>query len=226
MQPRTIALLVSLLPIIAANLAYLISAFDGHVPWCIPYIDGCTTISRAARHGDAIYVFRALMMFYAVLLIWYWWVVKAWLTRLDNPSTHITSLIFFLGVFAALCLIIYIDYLGSSGAVYRFMRRHGVILYFSLTPLAHLLMMHQIIKLKIENTDIPVTNNILRYQTTVISLIVIMGITDVIMSYTGTKTYESQNIVEWNYALLMTLFFASSIFMWKGVKLKLILSKK
>lgn len=87
-------------------------------------------------------------------------------------------------------------------------------------------MMHQIIKLKIENTDIPVTNNILRYQTTVISLIVIMGITDVIMSYTGTKTYESQNIVEWNYALLMTLFFASSIFMWKGVKLKLILSKK
>lgn len=100
MQPRTIALLVSLLPIIAANLAYLISAFDGHVPWCIPYIDGCTTISRAARHGDAIYVFRALMMFYAVLLIWYWWVVKAWLTRLDNPSTHITSLIF-----SSVCLL-------------------------------------------------------------------------------------------------------------------------
>ena len=221
MQPRTIALLVTLLPLVSANVAYLMSASAAYVPWCIPYIDGCTTISRAARYGDALFVFRGLMMFYAVLLICYWWIVKLWLNKLDGQPTKIAMTICWLGIIGALFLIIYIDFLGSTGSIYRFMRRYGVILYFSLTPLAHMLMINHIKKLKIKNPEIPVTTRILYYQTTIITLILILGISSVVMSYAGIKTYESENIIEWNYSLLLTLFFASSFFMWKNLRLKL-----
>ncbi|MDH5472835.1 MAG: hypothetical protein OEY61_08255 [Gammaproteobacteria bacterium] len=225
MQPAVIALLVTLLPAIAANLAYLMSATAGYVPWCLPYIDGCTTISQAARHGNALFIFRAIMMFYAILLIWYWWIVKLWLNSLDRQATRIALIISWLGIIAALFLVIYVDYLGSSGTVYRLMRRYGVIIYFSLTPLAHMLMINHLRKLKITKPDTPITLNILTYQTLIVILILIMGITHVVMSYTGLRSYESENIIEWNYSLLLTLFFASSIYMWKDLNLKLMLNK-
>ena len=221
MQARTLALLITLLPLVSANIAYLISASAGYVPWCIPYTEGCTTISRAARHGYALFLFRALMMLYAVLLIYYWWIVKHWLDILDNRSTVISRVIYWLGIIGALFLILYIDFLGSSGPVYQFMRRYGVIFYFSFTPLAHMLMINHLTKLKIKNTDVPVTTRIIHYQTAIVSLILILGISSVVMSYAGIKTYESENIIEWNYSLLLTLFFASSFFMWKDLRLKL-----
>ena len=221
MQPRTIALLVTLLPLFSANTAYLISASANHVPWCIPYIDGCTTISRAARHGDALFLFRGLMMFYAILLICYWWLVKLWLNKLDNHTTRIALTICWLGIIGALFLIIYINFLGSTGSIYRFMRRYGVIFYFSLTPLAHMLMINHIKKLKIKKPEIAVTTRILYYQTSVVTLILILGLISVVMSYAGVKTYESENIIEWNYSLLLSLFFASSFYMWKDLRLKL-----
>ena len=226
MQPRIIAALITLIPLISANTAYLISVSANHVPWCIPYIEGCTSISRAARHGDALFLFRGLMMFYAVLLIYYWWLVKIWLNKLDNQTTKIAHVICWTGIIGALFLIIYLDYLGSSGAVYRFMRLHGVIVYFSFTPLAHLLMLNHIKKLKMRNPDIPVTTNIIRYQTTIIILIVILGLTNVTMTYAGIKTDESENIIEWNFSLLLSLFFASSFYMWRNLKLKLIIENR
>ncbi|MDH5765526.1 MAG: hypothetical protein OEZ38_05865 [Gammaproteobacteria bacterium] len=221
MQPRTLALLVCLLPPVAANLAYIISASAGHVPWCIPYIDGCTSISRAARHGHALFVFRALMMFYAVLLLWYWWTVKHWLIQLDHNTINAARLIYWLGVIGALFLVIYIDYLGSSGDVYRFLRRYGVIMYFSLTPLAHLLMLKQLKRLSLTRTEVVTGKKVQTYQLLIITLIVLLGIVHVIINYAGLKSDQTQNIIEWNYALLMTLFFASSYFMWKNLKLRL-----
>ncbi|MCW9005969.1 MAG: hypothetical protein OQK70_11965 [Gammaproteobacteria bacterium] len=226
MQPRIIAAFITLIPLISANTAYLISASANHVPWCIPYIEGCTSISRAARHGDALFLFRGLMMFYAVLLIYYWWLVKLWINKLDKQPVKISRIIFWLGTCGAIFLIVYIDFLGSTGSIYRFMRRYGVIFYFSLTPLAHLLMINHVNKLKIKNHKIPITRRIIRYQTTIVSMILILGLTSVVMSYTEINTYESENIIEWNYSLLLSLLFASSFYMWRDLKLKLIIENR
>ena len=54
MQPGSLVLSLILLPLLASNGAYLLSAYEGHIPWCIPYIEGCTTISRAASSGTAV----------------------------------------------------------------------------------------------------------------------------------------------------------------------------
>jgi hypothetical protein len=40
-----VPLLVALIPFAAAHLAYAISIDAGHVPGCVPYVEGCTSIS-------------------------------------------------------------------------------------------------------------------------------------------------------------------------------------
>ncbi|MCW8910196.1 MAG: hypothetical protein OQK76_06190, partial [Gammaproteobacteria bacterium] len=81
-------------------------------------------------------------------------------------------------------------------------------------------------KLKIKNHKIPITRRIIRYQTTIVSMILILGLTSVVMSYTEINTYESENIIEWNYSLLLSLLFASSFYMWIDLKLKLIIENR
>ena len=221
MQPRSIVILIIVLPLFTVNAAYLISAFSGKVAWCIPYISGCTSISQAARLSDAIFLFRAGMIVYAVLLIFYWRLKQQWLNMIDQRFTFIALIIFLLGASGAAFLILYVDYLGTTGVMYRFMRRFGVIFYFSFTPLAHTLMLNHLYKLKKLNPDFPISLGVLRYQLSIVSLMIILGLVSVIMRHTGTKTFESESLIEWNYALLLTLIFAGSFYMWKDLKLQL-----
>ena len=48
-----LALLTGLLPLLVVNIAYVMSAGGGHIPQCIPYLQGCTSISAAGRYADA-----------------------------------------------------------------------------------------------------------------------------------------------------------------------------
>ncbi len=222
MQFRAFVIIVTLLPIITANVVYVYSAYNQLVPWCFPYLDGCTSISRSARMGNSIYLFRANMMVYAVLLVGYWHIMKLWLTQLHGRSTHTITTIYWLGIIGAICLILYVDFLGSSGDFYRFMRRYGIIFYFSLTPLAHMIALNDLLKLKRLNNDERISKQALRYQLTIVSLILILGLINVAISATDNDSDKTENIIEWNYALLMSLLFAGTLGMWSKLKLKLI----
>ena len=68
-----VAWATALWPVLIIHLAYFNSAAGGHLPWCWPYWDGCTSISAAARSGNSIYLFRATMMPWAGLLAVYCW---------------------------------------------------------------------------------------------------------------------------------------------------------
>jgi hypothetical protein len=218
MQPRTLAILLVLLPLLASHGAYLLSAYNGYIHWCIPYIDGCTTISRAARSGDSIFLFRAAMIAYGLLLIWFWIYSKAWLDLLHGHSTKIAKVILWLGVIGTLSLIVYVNYLGTTGEVNRFMRRIGIMIFFTLTPLAQLLMLHQHYKKLNHTSGISINPRVLRYQLTVLFLMLVIGLISIALKLTFNKTYESENIVEWNFSLLLTLYFVGMIFIWKDFK--------
>ena len=66
MQPRTLALIITILPFIITNIVFIVSAYEGYIPWCIPNIDGCARISKAARNGSSLFIFRATMIAYGV----------------------------------------------------------------------------------------------------------------------------------------------------------------
>lgn len=226
MQPRTLALFVTLLPLFAVNAAYIISVNAELVPRCIPYIEGCTSISRAARQGDAIFLFRATMIVHAVLLMWYWRFAQCWLNKLRTPGAVNQGkwpprLMCFFGVVGAFFLILYADYLGSSGDFYRFMRRHGVLFYFTLTPLAQLIMLNQLYKLRQFAPDLNINLGVLRYQLGILLLILLMALISLLLGYLYGSSFERENIIEWNYSVLLTANFAGSILMWKNLKWEL-----
>jgi hypothetical protein len=218
MQPRTLALIIAMLPLFISNVVYLLSAYEGYMPWCIPYIDGCTTISKAARSGNSIFIFRATMITYGVLLIGFWIYVRQWLDQLYGHTTNIARIILWLGVVGAIFFIVYIDFLGTTGEVNRFMRRYGILIYFTCTPIAQILLLRQHYKILPSLQEDTMKPRVLEYQLIVVVLILAIGIVSGVLDVTNTKTNESENIVEWNIALLIQLYFLGMFFIWKDYK--------
>ena len=218
MQPRTLAFLITLLPLLISNTVFILSAYEGFIPWCIPYLDGCTTISQAARSGDSIFIFRATMIAYAVLLIWFWIYVYQWLNQLYGRVTKLSRVILWLGVIGAVFLIVYIDFLGTTGEVNRFMRRYGILIYFICTPLAQILLLRQHYYILPSLPEGTIKPAVLNYQFIIVLLILLIGAVSGILDVTHNKTYESENIVEWNFSLIMHLYFLGMIFIWKDYR--------
>ena len=146
--PRFIILATGLLPVTAIHTTYLLSAWQGHVPWCVPYWDSCASISATGRHGAAFYVFKAMMIPAAVMLIAYWYLAAQWL-RLHADSRRAAAVIFTIGAVAAVSLVIYTVALGAAGDAMRLQRRIGVIVFFTFTCMAQMLLLWRVEKLRL-----------------------------------------------------------------------------
>src|SRR5690606_26929280 len=123
-------LAVALLFAVAAHVALWLSIRDGWIEGCVPYLEGCTSISRAARHGLGNHVFRLMVLPCAALVGLHWWLAARWLGR--------GGAVAWLGAVAALALAVYATFLGTDGEAYRFMRRYGVVCFFGFGYLAQL----------------------------------------------------------------------------------------
>ncbi len=127
--------LITLLFVVAVHTAYLLSIQGGHVPACVPYIDGCVSISRAARHGWGNHLFSLLVVPCAVLHVLVWLLAQCWLRGGWAMAA--------LGVLSAIALAVYATFLGTEGETYRFLRRYGVVVYFGFGYLAQLAVMRR-----------------------------------------------------------------------------------
>lgn len=106
----------------------------------MPYLQGCVSISRAARSGPGLDLFRVLMIPNVFLLLLTWEYVRRWLSMLGACSRGRAGTIAVLGMVGALFLVFYVTSLGSEGEWYRWQRRYGVTFYFGGTALAQLLL--------------------------------------------------------------------------------------
>jgi len=144
-KPSTPVFLAGLLPIIAAHAAYVLNILVGtglsSEYTCFPYLDGCVSISRAARSGPGLHLFRAIMLPSAALLLLGWEFVREWLLGLAVCSYRRAWIICGLGMVGAVFLVFYATWLGTEGEWYRWLRRYGVVFYFGGTALAQLLLL-------------------------------------------------------------------------------------
>lgn len=211
MRPQYIPWLVFWVPVIAVHGAYGIGWWEGVAYQCNPYIQGCTTISRAAREGNAIYFFRALMMPLAAVLVLYWYMQSMWLQRMTGKSHW---LIFILGSIGALFLILYVDFLGTDGDFNRFLRRYGVIFYFGLTVLAQVMsisVLHKV-RSKLE----PAIQRYMQLQLALIMLCWVLAMGNLVIKGIGFSWADMmENNIEWFFALCMSLHFPFVALMWK-----------
>ena len=98
------------------------------------------------------------------------------------------------------------------------MRRYGILIYFICTPLAQILLLRQHYNILPSLQEGVIKLRLLQYQLVAIVLMLVIGIISGALDVTHIKTYESENIVEWNLALLMQLYFLGMIFVWKDYR--------
>lgn len=209
------ALLTALLPFVCVHLSYLMAASAGHVPWCLPYWDSCTSISATGRQVPEKILFKLLMMPAAVLAGMFWWLAQQWLllrTRSGAASVPVT------GGTAALFLLLYVAALGESND-YRWARQAGIILFFSLSYVAQLLFLlrawqaHAVLGATERDTLI--------WQKRGAVLVLLIGVGSVLLDLLHPGYDNMEDAVEWVLMLCITLQFASHYFLWRDAGLRL-----
>jgi len=215
-----LALLTGLLPFVCVHLSYLLAASAGHVPWCMPYWDSCTSISATGRQLPEKLLFKLLMLPAAVLALWYWWGVRHWLRQTLTVNSPAVQL---LGSIAALFLMLYVVALGESSD-YRWARQSGIILFFSLSYLAQLCFLFHAGKPLQHRGNDPVAQQLRqlwRWQWWGAVLMLGIGLGSVLLDLLYSRYDDMEDAVEWVLMLGLAAQFCSHAWLWRATDLRI-----
>ena len=200
-----VSLVLGILPIVAINASYLIAAWEGAVPWCVPYWDSCTSISATGREGFAFFFFKATMIPVALLAIWYWILAREKLADFGYRGAAIPAL----GIIAAVALLCYTLALGAIGDSFQLTRRIGIIIYFTFTYLSQLQLVYQFSRL-----DIPEQSSL--WQLLLCLVILVLGILTLVLDGLLDNYDDYEDGFEWVLALLLHCNFLIGYWSWRN----------
>ncbi|MEL7535883.1 MAG: hypothetical protein AAFZ58_05215 [Pseudomonadota bacterium] len=192
-----LAVVVVILPIVAVTVSATISMALELVPRCMPFVEGCTSISATGRYPPASYVFKGLLLPYTMLLAAYWWFVVAWLARLpDTPRWQTSRTCLGLALFSAFALAVYAVLLGTRGDAYEFMRRFGIYFFFLFTVVAQVMC-------ALRMAQSAETRAAGRWQLRIAIGMLAFGALNLALKAILEDPDRAENVIEWNFALIM-----------------------
>ena len=146
---RYLSLIVFILPLFTVVISYIVSVRLNLVSFCIPNIDGCTSISRVGRYEPVKYFFKPFMYLFGVFLLLYW---RENFLKLRLLISNNRQLIFayVVGIISVVFLFLYIFYLGESN-IYRFFRKISIYIYIFLLLLHSFFWLFNILSLKMKS---------------------------------------------------------------------------
>jgi hypothetical protein len=198
----TIAWLAALLPLVASHAAYLISASLEAVPWCVPHIEGCTSISRAARSTlPAIVVYKGLILPYSVVVALFWWQATLWLREVAPGRRRTHLALFPIGLVAAVATALYAVVLGADGDWIQWVRRYAINVGFGLTFLNELLLTAAIAR------ELRVPEALRRAAVFICGAMLVLGIASIPLQFLTGSHGNAVNAIEWTYGVLMLCLF-------------------
>jgi hypothetical protein len=217
-----LALIAGLLPAIASLAAWGLAINAGLVPLCNPFLDGCVSISRAARHELPNHVFRALMLPAATLQALVW-LLQAQALHAQGAAAVRRSAIALavIGVAAGIALVLYGSFLGTEGSVYRWLRRYGTVVYFGGTCLAMLVLARALQRLHgLRALHLPRIHE--RALLVLLTLIVALGLGNALAGSWADAALKDriENATEWWGALGLTLGFVVIASLWRRWNLR------
>jgi len=127
--------------------------------------------------------------------------------------------ILWLGVIGAVFLGVYVTFLGSEGDFQRLMRRYGIYVFFAFTALAQLLTARDMLASAAKQDD----RRIRRHALIILWLcaaMLAMGLTNVVLKAILPDPDQAENVIEWNFAILMQAFFLVAWRSWKHTGLE------
>jgi len=214
---RLLPLLTGLLPIVAIHLSLLVAIDAGAIPSCLPYIEGCASISATGRYEPASFIFKPAMMSEWMLLVVYWLFNVAWIrsfSRVTGESGRAGRWMGFLGCAGALALIIYVTFLGTQAPFYDFMRRFGVYLYFLFSVIAQIILASHTIRIS-RSLRLHGMLTIGRAQMALALVPFALGALNLVLKATLADPDPAENVIEWVFALLMHIYFILTYFNWR-----------
>lgn len=210
-----VALLSGLLPFAVVHVCYAVSVWQGYIPACVPYLEGCTSISAAGRHGAGYFLFKAGMLPAAVVLAMFWLLCREWLLGLgDRPGIELRAMVW-VGLTAAAFLALYTVFLGSKGDFYNFMRRFGVTVYFSFSYLAQLLLLARLHRLA-QSDRLLLPEWVLRGKLGIAVVLMVIGLASIPVKNFMADPDRLENAIEWIFALLMVSYYLLSWRAWRA----------
>lgn len=204
-------LLAGLLPIGVVHLAFAINIADG-LAGCVPYWEGCLSVSRGVRSGPGLWWFKALAIPSMVLMWLSWSAVRVAATAAGFEGRRVPWLVA-LGRIGAVFFLVYALWLGTDGEVYRWLRRYGVVFYFGLTGLAHLLLL----------AAWPRVGRAAWAYRGYAFTVFLTWATGVASAFKRKLIDDPQfldrveNALEWHFALYLSLSFAALAIAWRGL---------
>lgn len=213
-------LIGGLVPAIAAVVALWISFKLDLIPPCNPLLDGCVSISRAARYDLPNHLFRALVLPAAVLQMLSWILCTGWLRGLGAEARAALRLLPWLGALAGVFYILYGTFLGTEGQAYRWMRRYGVIFYFGFTYLCMLITTGALWRLARAGAITPPAR-LERWLFALCAFMLVAGLAQAFVSpLLGSEDLKNrmENLLEWHIALAFTLFFFALAWLWRHTR--------
>ena len=210
-------LITGLMPISAIKLSVLIAIDARSIPDCIPYLEGCVSISAIGRYPPASFLFKAVMMAESVVMIAYWLFNVAWLRslqKLHGLPGNVGTAIGVLGTGGALFLMLYVTFLGTQEPFYEVVRRIGIYFYFALSIIAQILLA---VKSKQLGNALQMhsVSRIAKFQLGIATVPFALGVLNLTLKATIANPDPAENIIEWIFALLMHMYFVLSYFSWR-----------
>lgn len=200
---RALPLIACLIPLVGINIAYWIGADNNVLPSCIPYLDGCTSISSTGRHPPGDRLFRAMLLPQSAVLAMTWYFAVLWLKSV-RPDSRAGPVVLTSGVVGAVALILYVSYLASNDPFYEVMRRYGIYFYFVGTALAQLVLSLALDKSPIQRAMVWVTVTPF-----------LLGLVNIGQKALLGSLNSNENRIEWIASLLMQVWFVLLWLAWR-----------
>lgn len=192
-----LVMIVAVVPVLSVNVNYLLSASADYIPDCFVYLEGCTSISATGRYGVSYWLFKAFMLPQALLLVMFW---RGVARRVPPPGARDT--IITAGTTGAVFLVLYTVFLGSEGDIYRLMRRYGVFVFFLGTFIAQIAATRRLARRGGARRP-------LRAQQVLLVVMGLFALAEVPLGTFGLQDDQAENVIEWNFSLLMQAWFAT-----------------
>lgn len=209
-----VALATGLLPLIVVHLCYAVSVQVHHVPCCVPYISGCTSISATGRHGAGYFLFKGGMIPAATLMGVYWLLCRRWLETLGHRADASVRWMLVLGLTSAAFLILYTVFLGSKGDFYNLMRRFGVTVHLSFGVLAQMLLTRALVRLPAHAPSRPSTG-VVRAMQALMAALLALGLASIAAGQILADKDRAENAIEWTFAALMSAYYLLTARAWQ-----------
>lgn len=194
---RALSLWAAILPLVTFNVSYLIAAGLEHVPTCIPYIEGCTSVSSTGRHLPESLIVKAGILPSAAILLLFWYRCATFL-QLGGRGPSWVAAMRVIAVLVMLSLIVYGLTLGMREELYRDIRRIAID-SFALSNFASQLLF----VIAYRPMRIATTRTLFRWLVVLCLALPTLGIISEVAKLVGAPRHAANNIIAWNAAVLL-----------------------